>query len=127
MKFDAQAPNEGRPLHFGSIVPASAYAQIIGQSGDTVQTWLKIDGKTIRKASFVSKGYGCLMISCDIAVRMIEGMRLEEAAAISQEDILLKAPSIPIDSHHCALLAASTIKKAVENYTAKQEAPRIAS
>lgn len=56
MDFDRLAIAEGRPLSYGPMLHPSAYAQITGSCGDTLQFWLNIDGDIIRKASFVSVG-----------------------------------------------------------------------
>lgn len=119
MKFDLLAAAEGRPLNFGSMVRASAHAKIAGPCGDTLQIWLKIEDKIIRKATFVSDGCEDSMICCSTAARMVEGMDLEDAAALSQEAILAEAPRIRNDHLHCALLAANTLKKAIAAYHAE--------
>ncbi|VGO19953.1 iron-sulfur cluster assembly scaffold protein [Pontiella sulfatireligans] len=120
MNFDLLAAAEGRPLNYGSMLRASAYDQVTGPCGDTLQIWLKIAEGRIQKASFTSDGCEDSVICCSTAVHMVEGLRLEEAAALSQEEILAEAPPIRNDHQHCALLVANTIKKAVEAYA---EAP----
>lgn len=119
MNFELLAATEGRPLNFGSMIHASAHAKMIGACGDSTEFWLKIDGDRIRKASFVSYGCEDSMICCGIAARMVEGMRVEDAAALSQEKILAKTPPIRNDHQHCALLAANTIQKAIAVYDEK--------
>lgn len=119
MNYDLLAAAEGRPLNFGSMLHASAHAQLTGPCGDNLQIWLKIDEDRIRKASFVSDGCQDSVICCSIAAHMAEGMRQEEAAALSPDSILTQAPPIRNDHRHCALLAANTIKKAIVAYDAK--------
>lgn len=123
MNFELLAATEGRPLNYGPILHASAHAKITGSCGDTLQFWLKIDGDRIRKASFVSDGCEDSVICCSIAAHMVEGMRLEEAATLTQASILAKAPPIRNDHRHCALLAANTIKQAIETFT--NEPPKV--
>ena len=108
---------EARPKNFGPMKDASARAKIAGPCGDTVEVWLRIDGGKIRKASFMTDGCAHSSMCCGTAVRMTEGMPPEAAAEISQEEILEAVGPVPEDHQHCALLAANTIKKALENYS----------
>lgn len=121
MNYDYLAATEGRPLNFGPVVHASAHAQLTGPCGDTLQIWLKIEENIICKASFVSDGCEDSVICCSTAARMAEGMRLEDAVALSQENILAKAPPIRNDHRHCALLAVNTLEKAISNYRSARD------
>lgn len=119
MDFDRLAIAEGRPLSYGPMLHPSAYAQITGSCGDTLQFWLNIDGDIIRKASFVSDGCEDSVICCSIVARKVEGLRLKEAAALSPDTILAGAPTIREDHKHCAKLAVDTLSKALATYTEK--------
>lgn len=121
MNFDLLAAAEGRPLNFGPMIHASAQAKNTGPCGDTLQIWLKIEGGLICKASFISDGCEDSVICCSTVTRMAEGMRLEDAAALSQDIILAEVPPIRNDHRHCALLAVDTLKKAIAAYNAASE------
>jgi len=108
---------DARPENFGAMKDASAHAKIKGPCGDTVEVWLRIDGGKIRKASFMTDGCAHSALCCGTAVRMTEGMPPEAAEEISQEEILAAVGPVPEDHRHCALLAANTIKKTLENYS----------
>ena len=110
---------DARPENFGPMKDASTHAKITGPCGDTVEVWLRIDGGRIRKATFMSDGCGYSAACCSTAARMTEGMRPDEATEISQEGILAAVGPVPEDHRHCALLAATTIRKAVADYAEK--------
>lgn len=119
LNYDLLAAAEGRPLNYGSMLHASAHAQVTGPCGDTLQVWLKIDGDLIRKAGFVSDGCEDAIICCSIAAHKVEGMHLKEAAELSPDDVLAAAPPIREDHKHCAMLAVDTINKALTTYAAE--------
>ena len=112
---------EARPKNFGPMRDASGHAKIIGPCGDTVEVWLRIDGGKVRKGSFMSDGCGHSQHCCSVAVKLAAGVRLAAVMEMTQEEVLALAGEIPQDHRHCALLAANTIKAAVENYYARAE------
>lgn len=105
-----------RPENFGQMRDASTHASITGPCGDTVEVWLRIDGGKIRKGSFMSDGCGHSQYCCSVAVKLAEGMRPDEAAAMTQAQVLEAVGPIPEDHRHCALLAANTIRQAIEKF-----------
>lgn len=122
---DAMKAYESRPKNFGPMKDANAHARIKGPCGDTVEVWLDIGGKRIQKSSFMSDGCGYSQYCCSVAVKLAEGMRPEEAAQMTQEQVLEAAGPIPEDHRHCALLAADTIKQAVDNFMHPQAKPTL--
>lgn len=112
---------EARPKNLGAMRDASTCAKITGPCGDTVEVWLRIDSGKIRKGSFISDGCGYSQLCCSTAVKLIEGMRPDEAAEITRAQVLEATGPIPEDHRHCALLAANTIRQAIENYHSKPD------
>lgn len=114
--YNLLAATEGRPLNFRVMRPASAHARLIGPCGDTAQFWLKIDDHIIRKASFVSDGCESLVLCCSAAAHLVEGLLLADAAALLPDQILARAPPIPVNHRGCAVLACNTLKAAIADY-----------
>jgi nitrogen fixation NifU-like protein len=115
---DMMAGLEARPKNFGPMRGASAHAKIKGPCGDTVEVWLDISSDKIQQATFMTDGCRYSVHCCSVAVKLAEGMRLEEAAQMTQAQVLDAAGSIPPDHRHCALLAVNTIHDAVEEFRA---------
>lgn len=107
---------EARARHFGPMRDANAYAKIDGACGDMAEIWLRIDGGRIRKASFMSDGCGWSKHCLDSAAGLAEGQRPEEAVHMTQAQVLAATGPVPEDHLHCALLAADTVRLAVDNY-----------
>lgn len=114
-----------RPKNFGSMKDANAHAKIKGPCGDTVQVWLRIDGGKIRQASFITDGCGYSQYCCGTAAKLAEGMKTGEAAAMTQAQVLEAAGEVPEDHRHCALLAANTVRQAVDNFLQPQTKPTL--
>jgi len=59
-----------------------------------------------------------------MATSLAQGRSASDAAALSQQDILDALVDLPEESEHCALLAANTLKAAIEDYDARQQTAR---
>jgi nitrogen fixation NifU-like protein len=104
------------PTHFGPMDIADARAKLTGSCGDSMEIYLKIEGNTVRKASFYSDGCGPSVVCGDMACELAEGKDPENAASVTGEVILEKLGGLPEEKEHCAFLAAGTLQEAVGNY-----------
>ncbi len=91
--------------------------------GDVMKLQIKCEPKgnthVIKDVKFKTYGCGSAIASSSELVEMLIGKTLEEAKEIKNKDIVtaLELPSIKI---HCSVLAEDSIKKAIEDYEAKQ-------
>lgn len=104
------------PKNLGSLDDADGFARITGPCGDTMSIWLKIQGDRILDAGFTTDGCTTSLASASMATVMAKGSSLDETRKISQQEILEALGGLPEDSEHCALLAANTLKAAIEDY-----------
>jgi nitrogen fixation NifU-like protein len=112
---------EARAKRFGPMRDANAYAKNCGECNDTAEIWLRIDGGKIRKGSFMTDGCGYSKHCCNKAAELAEGMTPEQAAQMTQAQVLEATGLLPEDHQHCALLAANTIKLAISNFHEQPE------
>ena len=108
------------PKNLGEIENADGFASVTGPCGDTMQIWLKINGGNITGAAFKTDGCGNAIASCGMATEMCKGKMISEAQKIEQKDILIALDGLPDEGEHCALLAANTLKAAIEDYLSRQ-------
>jgi nitrogen fixation NifU-like protein len=89
--------------------------------GDVMRLQIKVKDGRIADAKFKTFGCGSAIASSSLATEMIKGMTLEEAATISNTQIVeeLNLPPVKI---HCSVLAEDAIKAAIEDY--KKKHPR---
>jgi Mrp family chromosome partitioning ATPase/predicted Fe-Mo cluster-binding NifX family protein len=115
--FSAEARAHAlNPRNCGPMDNSDGHAWITGPCGDTMAFWVAARDGKVEKASFITDGCGPSVASGSAAVCLAEGRRVEEAARLSQRDILDALGGLPVESEHCALLAADTLKAACEDY-----------
>jgi len=109
------------PRNHGQLEDFEGLARITGPCGDTMVFWLSIRNGNVEKTSFITDGC-CSSLACgSMATSLAEGRRVEDAAALRQQDILDALGGLPPEFEHCALLAALTLKAACEDYLIRQE------
>lgn len=113
-----------QPRNFGPLDGSDGYRKITGPCGDTMAFWLVVNQGVVQQASFITDGCGSSLACGSMATSLAMGKRVEEAAAISQKDILDALGGLPTELEHCALLASNTLKAACENCLARQSRPR---
>jgi len=113
-----------RPRNYGPLDRWDGHARITGPCGDTMEFWLQIAQGRIVQANFVTTGCGPSRASGSMATELAIGKTLPEAARLEQQDVLQALGGLPEESEHCALLAANTLKAAIEDYDARQQTAR---
>jgi ATP-binding protein involved in chromosome partitioning len=106
--------------YFGPIEEPDGHACITGPCGDTMEFWLKIDDEVIKYATFITDGCMPSIASGAMAANLAEGKSINDASGIEQHDILVALGGLPEDHVHCALLAATTLHAAIDDYKIKK-------
>ncbi|HEY4238173.1 MAG TPA: Fe-S cluster assembly scaffold IscU [Kofleriaceae bacterium] len=86
--------------------------------GDVMRLQIRVKDGVIEDAKFKTFGCGSAIASSSLATEMIKGMTLDQAAQISNTQIVeeLNLPPVKI---HCSVLAEDAIKAAIEDYKKK--------
>ncbi len=86
--------------------------------GDVMRLQIKVKDGRIEDAKFKTFGCGSAIASSSLATEMIKGMTLDQAAKITNTQIVeeLNLPPVKI---HCSVLAEDAIKAAIEDYKKK--------
>ena len=87
-----------------------------GSCGDTMQFFLKIENGIIKKANFITDGCGATVAAGSQTTMMIEGKSLQFVENLQPNDIEEAIGGLPDDHKHCAELAATTLRRAIEKY-----------
>jgi len=94
--------------------------------GDVMKLQIKVDPATglIQDARFKTYGCGSAIASSSLVTEWVKGKSLDEALTIRNTQIAeeLALPPVKI---HCSILAEDAIKAAVQDYKARQEAPKL--
>jgi len=90
--------------------------------GDVMKLQLKImeDG-IIEEAKFKTFGCGSAIASSSLITTLVKGKHLNEAAAITNGEIVQEL-SLPPVKIHCSVLAEDAIKAAIKDWEKKQNA-----
>ena len=87
--------------------------------GDMMQITLKIEDDVIKDAKFKTFGCGSAIASSSVATDMIIGKTIDEALAITNNQIIDELGGLPAVKVHCSVLADHAIKSAIYDYAQK--------
>lgn len=111
------------PRNLGEFRDADGFGRVTGSCGDTIQICLKIKGGRIIDATFMTDGCGATIACGSITTEMVKERTITEALKITPDDILNSLDGLPEPNIHCALLAANTLRKSIEDYLTLQKEP----
>jgi len=105
------------PRCVGEIPDADAIAQVSNPvCGDVMKLWLKIDSGRIADAKFKVQGCSAAIATSSYATEMLIGMDLNQARAITKEEIADALGGLPASKMHCSVLASDAIRQALKDY-----------
>ncbi|MBQ6728399.1 MAG: Fe-S cluster assembly scaffold protein NifU [Clostridia bacterium] len=90
--------------------------------GDIMQISLRIENDVIVDAKFKTFGCAAAIATSSTATEMVKGMTVDEALKLTNKVVIEKLGGLPAQKIHCSVLAEEAIKKAIEDYRAKQAA-----
>ena len=109
------------PKNVGEIENASGVGTVGNAScGDIMQISLKIENDIILDAKFKTFGCAAAIATSSTATDMIIGMTVDEALQVTNKKVVECLGGLPSQKIHCSVLAEEAIKKAIEDYQAKQ-------
>lgn len=89
--------------------------------GDIMKITLKIENDIIVDAKFQTFGCAAAIATSSTATQMIIGMTVDEALQVTNAKVVEYLEGLPPQKIHCSVLAEEAIKKAIEDYRAKQQ------
>jgi len=111
------------PRHWGIAQNSDGYAKITGSCGDTMKISLIVRKNVIIECTFDTDGCGATVACGSIISEMATGKPLATARQIGLDDILAYCGGLPEGNVHCALLAANTLKAAIDDCIRINKAP----
>ena len=91
-------------------------AEITGPCGDTMEMRILVKDEIITDASFITDGCASSHACGSATVSIVLNINVNRALNIRQNLILGFLEGLHPNDAHCALLAANTMRKAVENF-----------
>lgn len=105
------------PRNVGEIPDADGVGEVgNARCGDIMKMYLKIDGDTITDVKFKTFGCGAAIATSSIATEMIKGRTLEDALALTNQEVVDALGGLPAHKLHCSVLAEEAVKSAIQDY-----------
>jgi nitrogen fixation NifU-like protein len=101
----------------GEIPDAHAVAEVSNPvCGDVMKLWVKVTDGRVQDAKFKAQGCSAAIATSSYATEMIVGMQLEDARAITKEQIAEALGGLPSSKIHCSVLASDAIRKVLKGF-----------
>ena len=114
------------PSNFGRMSNSNAHGVVKGFCGDTMEFYLHIAEGKIGNVSFVTDGCGPTIACGSILTTMIKGKNVVEVDKIDTKCLIEALEGLPDESLHCATLAITTLKTALQNWRETRSNPLLA-
>ena len=109
-----------QPKNFGRMTDPDGAALAKGQCGDTMEMYMKITGEKISDALFYTDGCKITAACGSVATELVKGQTINDALKLSPADVIDKLHDFLGSNVHCAILAVTTLHKALADYLLKR-------
>jgi nitrogen fixation NifU-like protein len=105
------------PRNIGVIENADAIVQVGDPTcGDSLLLFLKIEDNIIADVKFLIKGCGAAIATSSMATEMAKGKSLEEALALTDEQVADALGGLTEEKVHCSSLAVGALHAGILRY-----------
>lgn len=112
--------------HVGEIKNPTISHAYTGHCGDTVEYFIRIDNDgIIKEVKFQAIGGVGLFAAASALPDIVIGDNIQHAESIQQFDIVSFLGKVPKEKIHCAKLAVTGFKQAIEKAKAQQQAAKV--
>ena len=106
------------PRNVGEIENPDAVAEVGNITcGDALKIYLKLDAEgKIAEAKFKTFGCASAIASSSALTELVKGKTLEEAAKITNKDIVALLGELPEEKMHCSVMGMEALQAAISDY-----------
>ncbi len=117
---DAVMEHFQNPKNVGEVENASGIGEVGNPTcGDMMRITIAVENGTITDCKFKTLGCGAAIATSSITTEMAKGMSLDEAMALTRDQVAQELGGLPPEKMHCSNLAADGLHAAVEDYYSK--------
>jgi len=104
-------------VNLGTLEKPSLITTFLGPCGDLIKLYLRIDENgVIEKARFNYLGCIGSAASASAMTMLLKGITIDQAKAITEDDILKELDGLPESKLDCVKLSIRTLQKAIDEY-----------
>ena len=117
---DAFVDHFMNPRNVGIVENADGYGQAGSlECGDLTEVYITVDADIITDIRYRTFGCSAAIASGSMATELTKGKTLDEAMALTQEQIADGLGGISEAKMHCSVMAADAVREAVKDYRGK--------
>lgn len=114
-----------KPRNVGAMKDADGVGEVGNPTcGDIMKLFIKVGEKNgeeyIEDITFQTLGCGAAIATSSMVTEMVKGKTVKEAEKVSNAAVADALDGLPPVKMHCSNLAASALKKAIEDYRSKK-------
>ena len=122
---DTVLDHSRNPRHVGEIHGTSAVAQVGDpETGDVLRISLRIEEEIVVEARFKSFGCTAAIASGSMATTLLRGRSVEDAARLTNRDVVEALGGLPASKIQCSVLAEQAIREALRRHREAARAER---
>ena len=87
--------------------------------GDIMKMYIKVDNDRISDIKFKTFGCASAIASSSMATDLLKGKTIQEALAVTNQDVVDSLEGLPPVKIHCSVLAEQAFKSALKDYADK--------
>ena len=103
------------PRNAGELPDANAVGEASNPAMQ-IRLMLRIDQGAIQQARFLTKGCPASIATSSVATEWLTGRALEEARAMTRQDLLEALGGLPRSKHHCPVLVEQALAAALRQH-----------
>ena len=105
--------------YYGRMNGPTASSILRGPCGDEMEFYLYIRDDIIEDVTYYTEGCGHTRMCALAVAKRTKGRSVMEALAIAPREIIDSSECFPEEGRHCAILAVSTLYRAIADYLLK--------
>jgi len=110
------------PRNVGEIKEADGVGTVGNPvCGDMMTMYIKVKDEKIADIKFKTYGCGAAIATSSMTTQLAQGKTVDEAEAITRQDVADALDGLPPVKMHCSNLASDALREAIKDYRKKQE------
>jgi nitrogen fixation NifU-like protein len=111
------------PHNAGEIADADGIGEVGNpQCGDMMRITIKVEGDRLADIKWKTLGCGAAIATSSVMTDLAKGKTLDEALALTRDNVAEALDGLPPAKMHCSNLAADGLRAAIKDYREKNPA-----